>query len=236
MKTLSGLIVLVATAAPLAVAEPQADRVLTQEEQRALTPDQALQRLTEGNRRFTQGTLTKRDHSARIRQAASGQFPKAMVLSCIDSRIPVEDVFDQGIGDIFVARVSGNFVDTDTLGGMEFATKVSGAKLILVLGHEGCGAIKAAIDGTEMGNIPAMLGHIKPAIAALSGYEGDKSSANAEFVHLVAEKNVQLAMENIRKRSAILAELEAQGQLAVAGGLYDMKTGSIELVPALGDR
>jgi carbonic anhydrase len=231
MRIMNGFVVVVAAATSLALAaEPQGDRVLTREEQRALTPDRALQILKDGNVRFTQGTLTRRNHSARVRQAADGQFPKAMVLSCIDSRIPVEDVLDRGIGDIFVARVAGNFVNTDILGSMEYATKVSGAKVILVLGHEGCGAIKAAIDRTKMGNITAMLEHIEPAIAALSGYAGDRTSANAEFVHLVAEQNVRLAMENLRERSTILAALEAQGQLKVTGGLYDMKTGKIEFL------
>lgn len=124
--------------------------------------------LKEGNGRFASGTLTRRNHTALVRDAAGGQFPKALVLSCVDSRIPVEDVFDLGIGDIFVARVAGNFENTDILGSMEFATKISGAKLILVLGHEDCGAVKAAIDDAQLGNITAMLKNIKPAVDALA--------------------------------------------------------------------
>jgi len=207
---------------------PLVERVLTQAEQAALTPDEVLQLLKDGNRRFLSGTVTSRDHSAQVRDAASGQFPKAMILSCVDSRIPVEDVFDRGIGDIFVARVAGNFENTDILGSMEFATKVSGAKLILVMGHEDCGAIKAAIDQVKLGNITEMLENIKPAVDSLSDYKGDRASANPEFVSLVAKKNIQLTMDDIRKRSPIVKEMEKQGQLKIAGALYDMKSGAIE--------
>ena len=207
---------------------PRSERVLTQQEQGALTPDEILAALKEGNQRFVSDTLTSRDHSEQIRHAAGGQFPKAMILSCVDSRIPVEDVFDLGIGDIFVARVAGNFENTDILGSMEFATKVSGAKLILVMGHEGCGAIKAAIDQAKLGNITAMLENIKPAVDSLSSYEGDQTSANPEFVHLVTEKNVRLSIDDIRQRSPILKEMEEQGQLKIAGALYDMDTGAVE--------
>jgi carbonic anhydrase len=206
---------------------PLVERVLTQEEQQALTPDEVLRLLKEGNQRFVAGTVTIRDHSAQIREAVGGQFPKAMILSCVDSRVPVEDVFDRGIGDVFVARVAGNFENTDILGSMEFATKVSGAKLVLVMGHEDCGAIKAAIDGAKLGNITAMLENIKPAVDSLSSYEGDQTSANPEFVHLVAEKNVRMTMDRIRKRSSILSGMEEQGQIKITGALYDMDTGRI---------
>ena len=209
---------------------PRVERVLTQAEQEALTPDEVLQLLKDGNRRFVSGSVTSRDHSAQVREAAGGQFPKAMILSCVDSRIPVEDVFDRGIGDIFVARVAGNFENTDILGSMEFATKVSGAKLILVMGHEDCGAIKAAIDQAKLGSITEMLANIKPAVESLSDYEGDQTSANPEFVHLVAKTNVRLTMADIRKRSGIIKGMENHGQLAIAGALYDMKTGAIEFI------
>ncbi len=207
---------------------PLVERVLTQQEQEALTPDEVLQMLKEGNQRFVSGTVTSRNHSAQVRDAASGQFPKAMILSCVDSRIPVEDVFDRGIGDIFVARVAGNFENTDILGSMEFATKVSGAKLLLIMGHEDCGAVKAAIDQAELGNITEMLKNIRPAVDSLSEYRGDRTSANPEFVHLVAEKNVRLSMADIRERSPILREMEEQGQIKIAGAMYNMKTGAIE--------
>jgi carbonic anhydrase len=209
---------------------PPVDRVLTRQQQQALTPDDVLRALKQGNQRFVSGTLTTRDDSALVRDAVKGQFPKAVILSCIDSRVPVEDVFDQGIGDIFVARVAGNFENTDILGSMEYATKISGAKLVLVLGHGGCGAVKSAIDGAELGNITAMLTNIKPAVDASEGYEGDKTSANPAFVHLVVEKNVELTIDRIRSRSPILKELEAQGQIKISGALYDMKTGKVELL------
>ena len=209
---------------------PLVERVLTQAEQDKLTPDEVLRLLKDGNRRFVSGTLTSRDHSKLVREAANGQFPKAMILSCVDSRIPVEDVFDRGIGDVFVARVAGNFENTDILGSMEFACKVSGAKLVLVLGHEDCGAVKAAIDGVVLGNITLMLENIKPAVESISGYEGRKSSENPEFVHMVAEKNVRLTIEDVRKRSTILKEMEDAGDIKIVGALYDMDTGEIDFL------
>jgi carbonic anhydrase len=223
--------VLVAATATLAHAEePRVTGVRSQPEQQELTPEEVSRLLRVGNQHFTSGTVTSRDHSAQIRAAAHGQFPKAIALSCVDSRVPVEDVFDLGIGDIFVARVAGNFENTDILGSMEFATKVSGAKLILVLGHEDCGAVKATIDGAELGNITAMLKNIEPAIEALSSYEGEKTSSNPEFVHQVTEKNVRLTMDDIRERSPILKEMEKQGQIQIMGAIYDMQTGSVEFL------
>jgi carbonic anhydrase len=210
--------------------QPLVERVLTQEEQAKLTPDEVLGLLQAGNQRFVAGTLTSRDHSAQVRHAATGQFPKAMILSCVDSRIPVEDVFDRGIGDIFVARVAGNFENTDILGSMEFACKVSGAKLVLVLGHEHCGAVMAAIDGAELGNITPMLENIKPAVAALSSYEGVKTSKNPDFVHKVTEKNIRLTIADIRKRSPILKQMEDAGDIKIVGGLYNMDTGEIDFL------
>jgi len=207
--------------------EPLVERILTKEEQDKLTPEEVLEFLKEGNERFVSGTLTSRDHSEQVRIAANGQYPKAVVLSCIDSRVPVEDVFDRGIGDIFVARVAGNFENTDLLGSMEFATKVAGSKLVLVLGHEYCGAIKGAIDGVELGNITAMLENIKPAIEYFIGYEGDKTSQTEEFVHMVAEQSIRMTIEDIRKRSPILKEMEENGEIKIVGGMYDMNTGLV---------
>lgn len=209
---------------------PRAERVLSQEEQAALTPEQVLTVLKQGNTRFVSGTITSRDHSALVRSAVGGQFPKAVVLSCLDSRIPVEDVFDRGIGDIFVARVAGNFANTDILGSMEFATLISGAKVVLVMGHSDCGAIKAAIDGAELGNITAMLENIQPAIDSLASYKGDKNSANDEYVHKVTERNVQLTMEDIRERSPIVADLEKKGEVKIVGAVYDMTGGTVEFI------
>ena len=209
---------------------PLVERVLTQEEQDKLTPDEVLRVLSEGNQRFVSGTVTSRDYSKQVREAAAGQFPKAVILSCVDSRIPVEDVFDRGIGDLFVARGAGNFENTDILGSMEFACKVSGAKLVLVLGHKRCGAVQAAIDGVELGNITPMLTNIKPAVDSLSDYEGDKSGKNAEFVHMVVEENVRLTIADIRERSPILKEMEDNGKIKIVGALYDINTGEIEFL------
>ena len=184
----------------------------------------------DGNQRFVLGTLTSRDHSKQVRQAALGQYPKAVVLSCIDSRIPVEDVFDRGIGDVFVARVAGNFENTDILGSMEFGAKVAGSKLVLVLGHEHCGAVKGAIDNVELGNITPMLKNIRPAVEHFTDYEGDKSSENEEFVHMVAEQNVRLTIGDIREQSPILREMESEGEIMIVGGLYDMDTGLVTFI------
>jgi len=206
------------------------ENVLTQEEQASLTPAKVMELLKEGNQRFVNSEVTLRNHKEQIRRSAANQFPKAIVLSCVDSRVPVEDVFDRGIGDVFVARVAGNFVNTDILGSMEFACKVSGAKLILVMGHEYCGAVKGAIDAVELGNITAMLEKIKPAVNSFSGYEGEKASSNAEFVHMVAEKNVQLNVEKIRQESPILQAMEAAGEIKIFGAMYDMETGQVNFM------
>ncbi|WP_339609563.1 carbonic anhydrase, partial [uncultured Planktosalinus sp.] len=155
--------------------EPLANKLLTKEERDALTPDDVLQIFKEGNKRFMNNDLTVRDHSEDVRKTVSGQYPKAVVLSCIDSRVPVEDVFNRGLGDIFVGRVAGNFANVDQLGGLEFATKVSGSKLVLVMGHEHCGAVKAAIDDVELGNITGLLANIRPVVEK-TDYEGDRTS------------------------------------------------------------
>ena len=206
---------------------PLVEEVLSKEEQAALTPDEVVKLLKDGNQRFVAGDLTVRDHSSMVRQAAGGQFPKAVVLSCIDSRVPVEDVFDRGIGDLFVARVAGNFENEDILGSMEFATKVAGAKVVLVLGHAACGAVKGAIDQVELGNITPMLENIEPAIVSLSSKYGERSSSNKELLGRVIDQNVVQTMEDIRKRSAILRELEENGDIKIIGGVYDLNTGRV---------
>lgn len=205
------------------------EEVLTKEEQDALTPDMVIQSFKEGNARFMRNDLTARDHSEQVRRSTNAQFPKAIVLSCVDSRVPVEDVFDRGIGDIFVARVAGNFVNEDILGSMEFACKVSGSKLILVMGHEHCGAVKAAVDDVQLGNITAMLSKIRPAILSLT-YEGDRSSKNEEFVSLACNSNVKNTIENIRKQSPILKEMEEKGEIKIVGAVYDMDDGSVDFL------
>lgn len=196
-----------------------------------MTPDEVLQMLAEGNRRFVSGTLTSRDHSKRRRDAVLGQHPDAVILSCIDSRVPVEDVFDRGIGDVFVARVAGNFVNTDILGSMEFGCKIAGAKLVFVLGHEQCGAIQGAIDRVELGNITAMLANIRPAVDRVTNYDGARSSSNEEFVHLVTESNVRSSIAQIRERSPLLCDMESKGEIRIVGGIYDMRTGSVQVLP-----
>ena len=206
------------------------ETVLTKEEQAALSPQEVIQALKAGNERFVRSDLTARDHSVQIRESADSQFPKAIVLSCVDSRVPVEDVFDKGIGDIFVARVAGNFVNDDILGSMEFATKVAGAKLILVLGHENCGAIHAAIDGAQLGHITKMLKNIRPAVKRSTASEGPRTSQNRLFVHEVSENNVQVAVENISKKSKLLKTMVEQGEIDIKGAVYDMDTGVVNFL------
>jgi len=206
------------------------ETVLTKEEQDALSPARVIEMLRDGNARFVAGELTLRNHTAQIRKAALSQHPKAIVLSCVDSRVPVEDVFDRGIGDIFVARVAGNFVNADILGSMEFACHVSGAKLVLVLGHEHCGAIKSAIAGVELGNITEMLSKIRPAVEQLSHHDGERSSENEQFVHEVTVRNVTLNVQRIRDESPILQTMEADGAIAIVGAMYDMDNGEVTFV------
>ena len=203
--------------------------VLTKEEQDALTPDEVIEVLKTGNIRFTNNDLTARNHSEQVRKSTLAQFPKAIVLSCVDSRVPVEDVFDRGIGDLFVARVAGNFVNEDILGSMEFACKVSGSKLILVLGHEHCGAIKAAVDDVKLGNITPMLQKIRPVVESLE-YDGERNAKNEEFVHMVCESNVINTINQIRLNSPILKEMEDNNEIKIVGAVYDMDNGKVSFI------
>lgn len=204
--------------------------VMTAEEQAKLTPDEVLRQFKEGNQRFHSGNVTIRNHNEQVRKAVPGQYPKAMVLSCLDSRVPVEDVFDQGLGDVFVGRVAGNFVNDDLLGSMEFACKVAGAKLILVMGHQHCGAVKGAIDDVKLGHITTMLEKIKPAVAMSQNFEGEKTSMNPLFVKYVAENNVRHNIKLIRERSEILREMEDKGQIKVVGAFYRLTDGTLQFV------
>lgn len=201
--------------------------VLSQAERDKMTPEDVLESLKAGNKRFVDNNLTIRNNSKLVRDAATGQFPKAVILSCLDSRIPVEEVFDMGIGDVFVARVAGNFANTDILGSMEFGCKLTGSKLILVLGHEDCGAIKGAIDNAKLGNLTATLANIRPAVEHCKNYQGEKTSKNVEFTHLVAVQNVRETIKKIRKKSPILKKLEQEGKLKIIGGMYNMDTGKV---------
>jgi carbonic anhydrase len=189
-----------------------------------------LKDFIDGNNRFHSGNITRRNHSEQIRKSAPGQFPKAVVLSCLDSRVPVEDVFDQGIGDVFVGRVAGNFINVDLLGSMEFACKVAGAKLVMVMGHQDCGAIKGAIDGVELGNITEMLTKIKPAVAKSQDFGGAKLSSNPEFVKHVCRNNVSIALNQIRTKSPILKEMEDKGEIKIVGVFYRITDGTLEFV------
>lgn len=209
-----------------AYVEPIDDDILTKEEQEGYKPQEVIAALKEGNQRFVNNDLTRRDHSAEIRQTADAQYPKAIVLACVDSRVPVEDVFDRGIGDIFVARVAGNVVNEDILGSMEYACKVAGSKLIVVLGHEHCGAVHSAVKGVELGNITTLLSKIKPAIEA-TDYAGERNADNPTFVHEVTETNIQHSINEIRTRSEILKEMEAKGDIQIVGAIYDMHTGKV---------
>lgn len=210
-----------------AVHKPLRKNVLTAAEQQALTPDKVIQDLKEGNKRYTANKLTPKDDSAMVHNASRGQYPKAVILSCIDSRVPVEDIFDQGIGDLFVARVAGNFVNDDILGSMEYGCKVSGAKLILVLGHKSCGAIKAAIDNVKLGNITTMLTKIKPAVAKSKDFTGEKTSKNDAFVEFVTRNNISNTIETIRSKSPLLKEMADKGEIKIVGAYYNLNTGEV---------
>src|SRR6056297_2241677 len=204
------------------------DNVLTQEAQQALTPEQIIESLKEGNQRFVSNNLTPQDYQAQVEKTSSGQYPEAVVIACIDSRVPVEAIFDKSVGDIFVARVAGNFVNEDILGSTEFGTAVAGSKVVVVMGHEHCGAVKSAIDDVEMGNITALLSNIKPAVErAEESYEGDESSSNDDFVTNVVNTNVRYTIEQMRERSSIIAELERNGDVVIAGAFYDLDTGEV---------
>lgn len=201
--------------------------VMTKESQAELTPQEILEGLKEGNERYAENDLTPRDYQAQVSKTADGQYPEAIIISCVDSRVPVEHVFDKGVGDIFVARVAGNFVNEDILGSTEFATAVAGSKVVVVMGHESCGAVKAAIDDVEMGNITAMLSKIKPAVEMTEDFEGEKSTENNEYVTEVVNNNVTHTIAEMRERSPIIAELERNGDIVIAGAFYDLDTGKV---------
>lgn len=199
----------------------------TKEMQAAMTPDAALAELKAGNARFVAGQPVHRDAPTDVKASASGQYPFAVVLSCLDSRQPIEIVLDQGIGDIFSARVAGNVLNDDILGSMEFACKASGAKLIAVIGHSNCGAIKGAVDDVQLGNLTSLLTKIKPAVDAIPADVSLRTSKNYAFVDQVAEANVRLVMQQIRERSPILREMLDQHQIGLVGGMYDLSSGQV---------
>ena len=204
----------------------------TKATQAALTPKSALKLLKEGNQRFVQQNQTARDLIEQVKQTTSGQYPFATILSCIDSRVSAELVFDQGVGDIFSARVAGNIVNEDILGSIEFACKLAGTKIIVVLGHTACGAVKGACDDAKMGNLTILLSKIKPAVEAITEPEDPnlRNSKNADFVNAVAEKNVYLTIDNLREKSPVLAEMEENGEIMVVGAMYDIADGKVHFL------
>ncbi len=201
-------------------------RTQTKETQQHLTPAKALEILKDGNKRFVQNLKANRDLLKQVNETSDGQHPFAVILSCIDSRTSAELVFDQGLGDIFSVRIAGNCVNEDILGSMEFACKVAGAKLILVLGHTKCGAVKGACDDVRMGNLTALLNKIRPAVVDTQA-SGERNSANSVFVEAVAQRNVDLAMDQIAERSPILKEMLASGSIGIVGGMYDVSSGEV---------
>ena len=198
--------------------------------QSAMTPQAALQRLKDGNARFVEGRSLNCDHMKQVKATGDGQFPFAAIVGCLDSRASNELIFDQGVGDIFSGRVAGNFVNDDMIGSLEFACAAAGAKLILVVGHTECGAVKGACDDVVLGNLTQTLANIKPAVAAVQGFEDDRSSKNAAFVQAVADKNVELTIARIRERSSILRGMADKGDIALAGAMYDVHTGKAGFV------
>ena len=201
----------------------------TKETQAAMTPESSLQALKDGNQRFINASQLVRDLNAQVDATSMGQYPFATVLHCIDSRVSAEHVFDQGIGDLFSIRIAGNFVNEDILGSMEFACKLAGTKVLVVLGHTACGAVKGACDHARMGNLTALINKIEPAVDAveLPVDESMRNSSNIGFVNSVASKNVEMPLSNIRNKSEILNQMEASGDLIIIGGMYDIADGKV---------
>ena len=206
----------------------------TRETQATMTPEKALQYLKEGNQRFQNNLKANRNLLEQVNDTSEGQFPFATILSCIDSRVSAELVFDQGLGDIFSVRIAGNFVNEDILGSMEFASKLAGTKLVVVLGHTSCGAIKGACDDAKLGNLTAMLSKIKPAVRAVSDPKDQslRNSKNSEFVDKVSEKNVQLTIDRILQESDVLAEMQQHGEIMIVGAMYDINSGAVNFYEA----
>lgn len=201
----------------------------TKETQSKMTPELALQALKEGNQRFINQNNVDRNLLEQVNDTSTGQYPFATILSCIDSRVSSELIFDQGIGDIFSVRIAGNFVNEDILGSMEFACKLAGTKLVLVLGHTACGAVKGACDHARLGNLTALINKIEPAVEAVTEPQDTnlRNSGNAAFVDAVAKKNVEMTIDAIRNSSSVLADMEREGSIQIVGGMYDIKTGQV---------
>lgn len=201
---------------------------INSELQAATTPSDSLEALKAGNKRFVERAASDKDYDAQIKGTSTGQFPHAVVLSCIDSRVPTELVFDQGIGDIFNARVAGNIVNEDVLGSIEYACKVAGSKLVVVLGHTSCGAVGGAVDDVQLGNITALLSKIKPAIEAVKSDKSDYDSMDkSDKIGAVVDKNVELTIEKMKKDSPLLNEMYESEEIDIVGAVYDIKTGHV---------
>lgn len=203
-------------------------RTQTKETQTSLTPEKALQILKDGNHRFINNLKSNRNLLQQVNETSGGQFPFATILSCIDSRTSSELIFDQGLGDIFSIRIAGNILNEDILGSMEFATKVIGTKILVVLGHTKCGAIVGACNHVEMGNLTTLLNKIQPAIFNEKQTVENRNGSNETFVYNVTDLNVRLTIERIRRESPIIAELEQKGEVKIIGGLYDVETGVVD--------
>jgi len=202
--------------------------IMTKDDLAALTPNQALQKLKEGNKRFSENNLLVRNYPDEVKQTAKGQYPHSVILSCLDSRTSSELIFDQGLGSVFNARVAGNFENIDILGSMEFACKVAGSKLIVVVGHSNCGAVKGACDNVQLGNLTNVIEQIKPATERVKNVEGERNSKNHDYVEAVAKENVLQTIKDIRKNSSVLSEMESKGEIMIVGGMYNLETGIVE--------
>ena len=205
---------------------------LTKAQRDTMTPDDIIALMAQGNQRFRLGKESPHDYLAQQKASAKGQYPAAVILSCIDSRAPAETILDLGIGDVFNARVAGNIANDDILGSMEFACQVAGAKVVLVMGHTACGAIKGAVDRVQLGNLTGLLRKIQPAVDA-TAYQGERSAKNYAFVDAVARKNVELTMAGIHSRSAIIAALETKGVVKIAGAMYNLESGVADFLPSV---
>ncbi len=228
LKLTSGAALTGVFGVPLSESLVYAD-ALGKEKRDKMTPDEILAAFKRGNKNFSKGLKTSRNYLSEQKATAKGQYPLAVVLSCIDSRAPAEMIMDLGIGDIFNTRVAGNIANDDILGSMEFSCKLAGAKVVLVMGHSACGAIKGAIDNAELGNLTGLLTKIKPAIKATQ-FKGELSSKNAAYVDAVAQKNVELTIADIRKRSPVLADLESKGMIKIAGAMYNLETAMLNFL------
>jgi carbonic anhydrase len=230
LKLLGIVLSVLLLAAPGMAEQDMVTPVRTRAERDALTPQQVLERLEAGNQRFVSGTMANRDLLLEKRGTAGGQHPSAVILSCMDSRAPAEFLFDKGIGEIFNARIAGNVVNSDLIGSIEYATAGVGSKLVVVMGHTACGAINGAINHVELGHLTELLARIEPAVKAVGDGYGEPVSSNPKFLAAVTEKNVELAVQQLRQESSLLRDLEAKGEIKIVGAIYDVTTGRVRFL------